>query len=118
MAECCGTIRARLEAWAGGTLDEGQGRQVEAHLAICPGCLEEATALDPAAIFLALRDDPLPDGVWTGFDERLLARIREARPAFDWLSLLRPPRLVSVTAPVALVAVLAAAFLVTRPGML
>jgi hypothetical protein len=109
----CGAVRPLLELRARGGLDDGREGLVRDHLAACAGCREAAAEIDPASLFLVLRDEPLPADLWNGFNERLRARLE--RPARFWPGLLRHGRLAYLLAPLATLLVIGATFFVMRP---
>jgi len=78
----CGAFRARLTEQARETMTDADRREVAAHMAACDGCRREATALDPAVLFIALRGGALPERFWDDFDRGLRSRIvaEAARP--------------------------------------
>jgi hypothetical protein len=83
MRDDCGACRARLKDPNRELLSDADRRQVAAHMAACDGCRREATAADPALLFMALSGGVLPEQFWDGFDRSLRARIEAetARPA-------------------------------------
>ncbi len=112
----CDDVRARLGAFVALDLDAAGEARVRDHLAGCAGCRAALLALDPLALFLDLRREPLPERFWDGFQEGLRARLEATPPRPRWTDLFRYPRLAYLTAPLAMVLVLGATLLVVRPG--
>ncbi len=72
----CEELRSEwLSAWVDGDVDEAQRRRIEEHLAGCPGCCEEAAALEDlsrAARELPREIEPARD-LWPGIAGRIAA---------------------------------------------
>jgi len=117
----CGEVAPLLPALVDGSLPEPDGRRLRDHLAGCGGCRARAMAVDPTVLFLALRDEPIPDSFWTSFDARLRERLaaesgggqsRIRRFVRTWTRL---PR-VAWLAPAAMVVLLGGSLYVLLPG--
>jgi hypothetical protein len=69
----CEEVRARLDDWVEGKLDETEAESVAAHVAACDACRAEARSLK--ALLAAAADLPRdvrpPRELWTGIDARL-----------------------------------------------
>jgi hypothetical protein len=112
----CDEALGRLGAFVALDLDAAGEARVRDHLAGCAACRAALLALDPSALFLDLRREPLPERFWDGFQESLRSRFEAAPPRPRWADLFRYPRLAYLTAPLAMVLVLGATLLVVRPG--
>lgn len=119
MMNCQEARDLMLETLTGTTVPDVR-RLVEAHLADCPACRQEAAALEETALLLRTAPEPaLHDDHWDTFMVRLQARIETERRA-PWARVLRwlqQPRHVWTTAAAttALVIGLGMALLV-QPG--
>jgi len=117
----CGEVGPLLPVLVDGSLPEADGRRLRDHLARCAGCRARAMAVDPTVLFLALRDEPIPDSFWTSFDARLRERLAAEsggrltgirRFVRTWT---RIPR-VAWLAPAAMVVLLGVSLYVLLPG--
>jgi len=72
----CEEVRAYLPDLADGELSIARRREIEAHLALCPSCREEAAAIKESLEILASREpvDPGP-AFWTEMHQRVHRRI-------------------------------------------
>ena len=109
----CEAARERRDDYSRGTLGEDEAAGVRSHLVACGGCRTFFAEVDPTVLFLRMRGTELPNRFWSGFPERLRARLDAGR--FHWGDLFRYPKLAYLTAPVALVLLLSASILLTGP---
>jgi hypothetical protein len=109
----CEAARERRDDYSRGTLGDDEAAGVRNHLVGCGGCRTFFAEADPAVLFLRMRGTELPDRFWSGFTERLRARVHKGR--FHWGDLFRYPKLAYLTAPVAMVLLLSASILLTGP---
>ena len=116
----CGPIGRRLEERAriedpGTRAIGGLSADDLRHLAGCGACRVRLAEADPAALFSLLVLERKDDAFWTGFETRVLARIREAeREPSGWLARLFRPRSLAVLACSA--AAILSVFVLTRTG--
>jgi len=117
----CGEVAPIVPTFVTGDLPDSEARRLRVHLAGCTGCRAQALAADPTLIFMALKDEPLPDSFWTSFDARLrerlaaetggwTGRIRRVIPGWG-----RVPRLAWL-APAAMAVLLGVTLYVSGPG--
>lgn len=96
-------VEDRLIAWRGGELTEPERREVDGHLAACPGCRAALADLERLAAALAR---PAPPAVhWGAYRVELsdkLARRTAAGAAPAWARRLRPVSVALATGLVAL----------------
>lgn len=111
--DTCQRIGPLLRSYGLGSLKEADDRAVREHLVTCPACRSLAAATDPSVLFLELRGKEVPDRIWAGFSARLDEAIAARR--FRWSDLFRYPRLAYLTAPVAMMLVLAVTFVLVGP---
>lgn len=117
----CGEVAALLPGLAAGDLPDADSGRLRCHLADCAGCRARAAAVDPAVLFLALKDEPLPAAFWTSFDARLRERLAaESAGGLSGLRRLarvwgRMPR-VAWLAPAAMAVLLGVTLYVALPG--
>ena len=106
----CAALRRRVEAGApeaGFVFERGE---VE-HLAACAPCRKLVSQADPTALFALLSLERKDESFWTGFETRVLAAVREEKPArggvLAALGVLLRPRVLALAAGSLLIALLA-----------
>lgn len=72
-------IRELLGVYALDAAERDEAEQVEAHLALCPGCAWEVASHREVAAALAQAGSPAPEGVW----DRIAGSLEEQPPALD-----------------------------------
>lgn len=72
----CNAIGERLQDYLDGQLSDAENRDIEAHLARCPGCRDQVQAW--TQLFAALDEPELP-GPPPGFAPAVLRRVAQAR---------------------------------------
>ncbi len=118
----CGEVDPILPTFVAGDLPDSEARGLRDHLARCAACRARATASDPTIIFMALKDEPLPDPFWTSFDARLRERLAaEAGGWTGWIRRVIPgwgrvPRLAWL-APAAMAVLVGVTLYVSGPGV-
>ena len=72
----CEAAQERIARWVAGEIDAESRRELEAHLAGCPGCSTEAGRIQEALALLERDEAPDPGLLyWGSFGPRLRARI-------------------------------------------
>jgi hypothetical protein len=72
----CEAVQERIARWVAGEIDAESRRELETHLAGCPGCSTEAGRIREALALLERDEAPDPGPLyWGSFGSRLRARI-------------------------------------------
>jgi hypothetical protein len=111
----CDENRDLMAALRTARLDGPDRNALTDHLRSCRVCREALVAADPSFLFMEVAGEPLPADVWAGFQERLLARLPERKPASGWAGLFRYPKL-AYAAPLAAALLLGVTVMAVRPG--
>lgn len=73
----CARVNAYLESYLLGQVPPPERRGMRLHIHRCPGCFRKVVERDPLQLFAPLGDQERPAEAWAGFNEKILASIRD-----------------------------------------